>query len=427
MEFYRIWRIFVGYKRILIWLPLIATCFGLALTYVLPEQYESTVLVLVRPFEGIKFNPSGGDRKEIQEFPVSLSAPIDALSKTYIEVIKSPSVAIKIVDALQLDIRKPKTFDTPFGAFVDEAKTWMKSTLQTVRNYAKYGRDIPASPFDLAVENIGHNLVVAARKDTYAFDITYRSNDSVEAAAVANMAAEIFLAQGSEAYRSEAAHLRAFIGVQLDKARKELENAGAATLAYKNLTGTFDLVSEYKEKLKNVSDLETTLAKAVGTLAGLKRTRFVGSPSVAAQEAEIAELAKQVSASRAELGAYPKKETQLNPIILTESLAQKNYEFLLKNYTEARVKESQTAAEIRIVSRAMRTLYPIKPVKYIYAGLSFAIATVLAIGWALFFESLNPRVRVLPDLDDEVGPLLDTVPVLGAIPSLKKSWLTVKS
>jgi capsular polysaccharide biosynthesis protein len=38
-----------------------------------------------------------------------------------------------------------------------------------------------------------------------------------------------------------------------------------------------------------------------------------------------------------------------------------------------------------------------------------------AIGWALFAEQLNPRVRTIRDLDDESG-----APVLGAIPTLTR-------
>jgi uncharacterized protein involved in exopolysaccharide biosynthesis len=429
MEFYRIWQILISNKWLLIWLPLVAAGFGLGLTYVLPELYEATALVLVRPFEDIKFNSSGGgEKKEMLDFPVNLSAPIDAPSKTYMEVIKSPAVATKIVEALQLDVEQPKQYGSAFEATKDKFKSWIKNTIRTVRNYSKYGRDIPASRFDMALEGVQSSLVVAARKDTYAFDITFRSGDPREAAAVANMAAEIFLAQSSEAYRSESARARGFIEAQLDQSRKALEEARAAKLAYEKEGGTFELNSEYKEKLKNVEDLENTLAKDEGKLAGLKRTRIEGSPSVFAEEAEIAELKRQISAVRAQLATCPAKETRMNPVALNESLAQKSYEFFLKNYEEARVKESETATEIRIVSRAVPALYPIKPVKYVYVGLSFAMGLVVAIAWALFVESLDPRVRMIRDLDDEFGvPVLGGVatPVLGTIPRLRRSWWTV--
>ncbi|MGH6847492.1 MAG: GumC family protein [Methylocella sp.] len=424
MEFYRIWRILAGNKCLLIWLPIIATCVGLGMTYVLPEQYESTALVLVRPFEQIKFNSSGGDKKEIPDFPVNLSAPIDALSKTYKEVINSPAVAAKIVDALQLHIKKPKNYESLFEDIKDKVKTWVKSTIRTVRNYFKYGRDIPASPYELAVEDVEENLKVVSAKDTYAFDIAFRSSDPKDAAAVANMAAKIFLDDSSEAYRSESARAREFIERQLAESRKALEQARAAKLAYENSGGTFDLKSEYNEKLKTVSDLENTLAKTEVKLAGRRllaeRTHIKESPDVIADEGEIAELKEQLSALRAQQAAYPEKEARMDAMVLTERLAEQNYEFLRKRYEEARVKESATVTEIRIASLAVPGLYPVKPLKYIYAGLSFATAMCLAIGWVLLFESFAPRVRTVRDLDDKLG-----VPVLGAIPPLKRSWRTV--
>lgn len=415
MEFYRIWRILVAKKGLLIWLPLIAACFGLGLTYVLPEQYESTALVLVRPGEAFKFNATAPDRKEILDFPLSQSAPIDAPSKTYIEVIKSRAVAVKIVEALRLDVKKPTQVEGFWGHLKEDVKEWAKSTLETVKSYAKYGREIRVSPFDQAVESVGEQLVVAVRKDTYAFDITCRASDPKEAAAIANMAAEIFLEHSAEAYRTESGRARKFIEVQLAENRKELEQARADLLAYKSSGSTFELTSEYTEKLKGVSDLENTLAKIDGKLAGLKHTFSKDSPTVIGQEAERAELKEQIRLGRAQLAAFPEKEKRLSSLVLNEKLAKESYEFFLKRYEEARVKESSVVNEIRVISRAEPGLYPVKPVKYIYAGLSFVAALVLAIGWALFSEPLDPRVRTIHDLQNEFE-----VPVLGSIPKLRQ-------
>jgi len=229
------------------------------------------------------------------------------------------------------------------------------------------------------------------------------------------MAAKIFLEQSSEAYRSESAHAREFIEKRLDESRKALDRARAATLAYKDSGGTFDLNAEYREKLKNISDLESTLAKADAKLAGLVRTTFKGSATVVAQEAEIAELKNKLSTLRAQLIAYPKTEEQLNAIALSERLAGESYEFFRKQYEEARVREAANIAEIRIVSPAVPALYPVKPLKILYAGLSFATAMLAAIGWALFSESLDPRVRTIHEMDDQFK-----VPVLGAIPTMKR-------
>jgi uncharacterized protein involved in exopolysaccharide biosynthesis len=388
MEFHSIWRILARRKHLLIWLPLIATCVGLGLTFVLPEQYESTALVIVRPFEDIKFNSSDADKREIPAFPVSLTAPVDAPSKTYMEVIKSPAVAIMIVEALGLHVKEPKKTDGRIAALQEEVKAWARGTLRAAGNFIKYGRDIPASAFDLAVEDVEKNLVVAARKDTYAFAIAYRASDPKEAAAVANKAAEIFLERSSEAYRSESARAREFIETQVRASSQALEHARADTLAYKKLGQTFELTAEYNEKLRNISDLENTLAKTEGKLAGrqLVDARIgIKSPVMVATSAEIAELKGQISSLRLQLESYPSKETKSNDIHLAERIAEQNYEFYRKQYEEARVKESATVTEIRIVSPAVPTLYPVKPLKFVYAGMSFVTAMVLAVGWALVF------------------------------------------
>jgi len=413
MEFYRIWRVLIGYKRTLILLPLIATAVGLGLTYIIPEEYESIALVLVRPYQPVKFNPSERSKNEIVDFPVNLSASIDSPSKTYMEVIKSDAVAKRIVGALQLDVPQQKQYSNALESIEDKIRTWFGAGLRTLRNYLRYGRDIPATPFEIAVEDVEKDLTAAIRKDTYVFDITYRSHHPKRAADVANMAAEIFLEQGAQAYKAEATRHREFIGTQLEEARKALDQARAATLVYKNSGGTFDLKAEYDAKLKNVSDLEDTLAKAKGALASLTRTGFTDGPTISGQAAQVNELKKQISALQAQLSTYRQKEKQLNAIVLAERLAEQSFELFSKEYQEARVKEAATVSEIRIVARAAPALYPVRPVKYVYAGLSFTTALVVAIGWALFFEALSPRVRTPHDLDPDLG-----VPVLGAIPNL---------
>jgi uncharacterized protein involved in exopolysaccharide biosynthesis len=133
MELFRIWRVLVGYKWILIGLPIVATCIGLGVSFVLPEQYKSTALVLVRPTEELKFDANGGD-KEALDFPVGRSAPLAAPSKTYMEVIKSPAVAVKIVEALQLDVKHPREGGTAFEMLKDKLKEWVVDTLRSTTN-----------------------------------------------------------------------------------------------------------------------------------------------------------------------------------------------------------------------------------------------------------------------------------------------------
>ncbi len=419
MEIYRLWRILMGYKQILFWLPVVATLVGLGLAFVLPEKYASTALVVVRPGEELKFDAGPSDRKEVMDFPVSQSTPLDAPSKTYMEEIKSLTVAERIVEALHLDIKRPKEGRTQFEVFKDRLRDWLASSFRTIRNYVRYGRDIPASAFDLAVENVQDNLKVSVRKDTYAFDITFDSSDPDESAAVANMAAQIFIDRSSEADRGEARRTREFIETQLDESRKALDQARAAVREYKDAGDTFNLTSEYDESLKGITELQDALAKAEAKLAGMQRLPRPDRLEVQAQEAEIAALQKQVDGLRAPLVYYPEKEARLSAITLAEHLSDQRYNFLQKRFDEAQLKESAVIKEIRIVSPAQPSLYPVKPLKYLYGGLSFLTALVAAAGWALLAEQLSPRVRTIRDLDG-----LPDAPVLGAISTMRSSMRT---
>ena len=118
------------------------------------------------------------------------------------------------------------------------------------------------------------------------------------------------------------------------------------------------MTAEYNEKLRNISDLENTLAKTEGKLAGrqLVDARIgIKSPVMVATSAEIAELKGQISSLRLQLESYPSKETKSNDIHLAERIAEQNYQFYRKQYQEARVKELATVTEIRIVSPAVPT------------------------------------------------------------------------
>ena len=106
MDLSKYWRIILAYRRMILILSISSCVTALGLTYVLPEKYSSTSVVLVRPQEKIKFAQAGSG-KEILDYPVSQLSPIDAPSKTYIAVIQSRAVVEKIVHALEAP--RPRT------------------------------------------------------------------------------------------------------------------------------------------------------------------------------------------------------------------------------------------------------------------------------------------------------------------------------
>ncbi len=413
MEFYRLWRIILGYRVMISIITVTGTLSAIAATYVLPSSYEASSLVIVRPEEKLRLSPNQGRGKEVLDFPVSHAAPIDAPSKTYIEVLQSEAVAGRIVTALHLDA-EPTITTSGLARLRDEFKFWLRDTIRSSRHIMRYGHVIPASRFEQAVEDIREYLRLEVKKNTYAFSISYTCGNPQEAAAVANKAAEIFLAHNAEAYRDEAEVSRKFIEARMLESETILQDARDALQRFKHEAGVFAIGDEYRERIKVISSLEVDKESAQARLAGLLEVYSPENSKVASAQAEVSGLRKALASYKADLIDMPERERRLGSLDLAVTVAQQDYESIRKKFEESRIAEQTSFAEIRTVSPATAPLYPIKPIKYYYGGLGFLLALVSSITLALFFEYLNPRVRIA----DDVTAVLD-IPLLAAIPLMK--------
>ena len=417
MELHRLWRVIVG-SRVLITVLTITSGFAaLALTYALPSVYQASSLVIVRPEEKLRLTPNQGQGKEVLDFPVSQATPIDAPSKTYLEVLQSEAVAARIVTALHLDDEPPLS-EPGLPRLRDAFRTWLKETVRSSRHIMRYGRVIHASRFERAVEDVREYLALEVKKNTYAFSISYTSSNPKEAAAVANTAAEIFLAHNAEAYRSEAEAARKFIEGRLLDSEKNLRDARDALQRFKDEARVFAIGDEYRERIKVISSLQVDMESAQARLDGLLAMYAPENSKVLSAQAEVSGLRKALAAHRAELAALPDRERQLGALELAVTVAQQDYESIRKKYEESRIAEQTSFAEIRTVSPATIPLYPIKPIKYYYAGLGLLLGLVTAVTLALLFEYLNPRIRV----PDDVTTVLE-IPLLAAIPAMRPAQL----
>ena len=414
MEFYRLWRIILGYRVLIAVATFTGTVAAVAITYALPSLYQASSLVIVRPEEKLRLSSTQGEGKEVLDFPVSHAAPIDAPSKTYMEVLQSEAVAARIVTALHLDAPPQVEQGSTWKRVRDEFRTWVKETIRSSRHIMRYGRVIPTTRFERAIEDLRDYLALEVKKNTYAFSISYTSANPEIAAAVANKAAEIFLAHNAEAHRSEAEVARTFIESRMVESEKVLRDARDELRRFKSEAGVFAIDDEYRERIKVISSLEVDMQSAEARLAGLREIYASENTKVASAQAEAAGLRRALAGYKAGLTVMPERERRLGALELAVSVAQQDYEYIRKKYEESRIAEQTSFAEIRTVSPATVPLYPVKPIKYYYGGLGFLLGLVSSIAIALFLEYLKPRVHVADDLTK----VLD-VPLLAAIPLMK--------
>lgn len=414
MELQRYWRIVLAYRRLIISLSFSSLITSVLVMGALPDKYKATALVLVRPERKIEVARQKPG-KEILDFPLSQLAPIDAPSKTYIEVIKSRAVVEGIVSALALHEKKRIPSANFFQELVEQFKENVRDYSDGIVHILKYGRIIRVSPFMKAVEDVQENLSVQPTKDTYVFQLSFLGQRE-EAAAVANTAADVFIQHMLTANAREATGSREFLGRRLHDSEKEVERARLAVREFKEKHGTFSPAEEYSARLEVISDVEKDLEKKRATLSGLRTLYTPDHPRVVGLQIETDQLTQSVARLKSDIASRAEREKELENLKFHVKVSQDKYEALSKEYEDALIQEAQNVSEIRVVSLAAPPTYPSKPIRYYYIGGSFAAVLIFATGLVFFLEFQNARLRSIED----VRATLQLV-VLATIPVVKRS------
>lgn len=413
MEIEKYLKLFKTRIIMITFLSLTATICTFLLTYLIPEKYEATSLVLVKPHENIKISSNKED-KELLNFPVG-GGKVETPSNTYMEVIKSRAIAERVVRQLQLDKREPEVVrDTFFKKVLDAVKKQIKNSVVSTVQILKYGRVIgELPPSEKAVKDLQENISLSALKDTYLFEIKYTARNPKEAAAVANVAADLFLEYQAELNAPEVKGALAFLEERLRTSEKELSQARLAYRNFKVRNKTIAFKEETTDELKIMADMESDLEKLEVKLAGILREVTPSNPRARSVLAERDRLVSALSQRKAKINALPEKEKQLGTLQLSVQIAEDLYQLIRKQYEEVRLRIGREVSEIKVVSTAVAPMYPSGASRGYYVVAALLVSLLSGISLVLFFEYLDTSVKGLEDVEKGLGlRVLATVPPL---------------
>jgi uncharacterized protein involved in exopolysaccharide biosynthesis len=392
-------------------LTMVAAVAGYAFSFLIPDRYTASALVLVRPQQPIKM---GGvkESKEFLDFPVGNTSAVETASKTYIEIIKSPALIGEVVRELGLDKEKAQE-QAGSGESARLLPVELKQSLNGLIAVLKYGRLIEDDPFTAAVKEVTDSFKLEAYLDTYIFDIKYVAKNPQRAADVANATAKALIQFVDGLRVSEARYQRDHLKTELEQRQRQLNAARERLESYKKTHSIFLYESEYDAKLKVISELEVALAKAEEALVGSQNT--LSTVSLAARRAR---LVRSLNEQKAELVPLPGIERELKQLELDVKTADAAYQIVDKEFQEADIKNSYAMPEIGLVSEAVVPRLPSSPRRGYIALASLVGGLVVALGLAFFLEYLNRRIRGIHDIEDFVG-----VKVLATIPRIsRRQW-----
>ncbi|MBW8456842.1 MAG: chain length determinant protein EpsF [Thiobacillus sp.] len=413
----------------------------------LPKAYTATASLVV--------NVRGADPVTGQAMQ---SQQIAGYLATQVDVIRSPSVALKVVDDLKL--AQEAAFQQQFQRDVQaqiSIRDWLAATL--LRN--------------LDVKPSGGSSVLY---------VTYKSADPQLAARLANAFVQAYIQTNLELKTQPAKQTAVWYNQQLAVLRSNLEKSQEKLSSHQQSKGIVSLDEKLDIESTRLAELSSQMVAAQGqtydslsiqnnassasasvmdnpVIQGLKgelarsEAKFsqlaqrVGNnhPEYLRAEAEVNSLRGKLASEtntaqqsintnlsvsrqregelRAALAAQKAKVLALNANRDAGSVfarevesAQRIYDQALERFSQTQLEGHAGQTEISVLSSAVVPLVPSTPNVRLNVALSIIFGTLLGVGLALIREMLNRRVRSIYD----VIAVLD-IPVLGVLTAGKKS------
>ena len=416
METIDIFDVLRRHALLIVLLCVVTTLAGYGVSFfspLVPEKYEASAVVLVRPHEHTKIEPNSSG-KEFSDFPVAQTPVVEAASKTYIQIIQSPALIGDVVRQLGLDHKLPKKevessalfgwIVVPVQAIFDAAEPYLQDALSVV----KYGRVHKDDPFIKAMERVGKGLVLKSYEDTYVFEIKYRDKDPQVAADVANAIARSFIDFMEKMRASEGKASAVRLEGELEESRQRLVDARESLRKYKEEHGVFLYQPEYEQKLKVIGDLTVELAKLDTTYAN--ETLGTGTIEANTYGKKRERLLKALNENQADLATLPTVERELRLRQADVDVADTTYGTVAKELKDAEM-NADALPDARLISPAWVPELPSSPNRPIIALASLTTGFLAGIALAFFLEYMNRKARGINDVENFVG-----VKVIGTIP-----------
>jgi uncharacterized protein involved in exopolysaccharide biosynthesis len=264
VEILYLWRLVAGRLGFVAASCAIAAAGALVFTYILPETYEASTTILIRPQRQVELVPA---QQNMLGFPPGVSNPPETISQTYASMMTSSAVAMRVVRALQLDAPPPD----PGGPWYARAYRWARDSAReaigTTWDFVRYGRVETQDAFSAAVARVGRSLRATPVKGTYLFTLTATWNDPEVASRLANTAAAEFTQYAGEARQAEGNASLPFFATQLGTLRTELGGARDRLAAFRARHDVSSLDEQIRVTLETLAQLESQLEDAVNQSA----------------------------------------------------------------------------------------------------------------------------------------------------------------
>ena len=235
---------------------LVVTLIGLALALATPPRYKSTALVKINPVRDRVLS----DNQALSDF-----SPNDAFIDSEIEVLRSPELVVRLIEAMDLqtdpewnsDLRAPTLVESIKGVFKQDQSYEVPIT----DDFERYNHIITALAEDISIRRRGL---------TYVMEVTVSSGAPDKSAALANKLTELYLRGQTDAQFESAESANSWLSQRLDQLKQEVQLREGAVQSYRAEKGllTAEGVSLVEAQIADVqSDVVSARAEYAEKIA----------------------------------------------------------------------------------------------------------------------------------------------------------------
>jgi polysaccharide biosynthesis transport protein len=246
---------------------------GEAAYLVLPRQYESTALVLLRPT----------DREGQADTDTSARLPMDENGiQSEIDLLSSPAMTTKVVESLHLD------GDPEFNPVLRSANALARAA-KGARGFLRRSLDLPLGQMEaqedgpearrlLVAQRVRDRLSVRRERRSYLLRVSYRSENAAKAAAMANALVRSYLDAQLDRKRFSQHRLTEWLELRVTELQGRVTNSTHALEEYLLSSGLVD-TGEQASLQQQLITLSTEVAAA--------HSRFVEAQTQAREFADL--------------------------------------------------------------------------------------------------------------------------------------------
>ncbi|MGK5078565.1 GumC family protein [Janthinobacterium sp. HLX7-2] len=360
--------VLVKYKKIILWLPVIAAIVSAAVSFVLPNVYKASTKLLppqqAQSGASALLSQLGGAAGALAG-AAGLKNPNDL----YIGMLKSRIVADKLI--AKFDLQKVYDVET-----MEKTRTILEG-----------------------------NTVIAAGKDGL-ISIDVEGEDKKLVAQLANAYVSELVSLTKVLAVTEASQRRVFFERQLEQSKDNLSKAEMALKGALDTHGVISVDADSRAIVETVGRLRAKISAKDIEISAMKAFVTTSNPEYKRAQEELislrAELSKLENGRPALAGDAVTGVTGSNKQVGLENIKilrdvkyyQMLYELLAKQYEVARLDEAKDTAIIQVLDPAIDPERKFKPKRSVLILVSTILAFIAAIAWAFMAET---RTKILGD------------------------------